>query len=64
VLLLIAGHETPVNLIGNCLADWGSVLSAILEQPDREFQRYGERYGMARAGFRTHFRPFRINNLR
>jgi hypothetical protein len=33
VLLLIAGHETTVNLIGNCLADWESVLSVILKQP-------------------------------
>ena len=33
VLLLIAGHETTVNLIGNCLADRESVLSAILKQP-------------------------------
>jgi hypothetical protein len=31
VLLLIAGHETTVNLIGNCLADWEQVLSAIPE---------------------------------
>jgi hypothetical protein len=32
VLLLIAGHETTVNLIGNCLADRASVLSAILKR--------------------------------
>ena len=34
VLLLIAGHETTVNLIGNCLADRESVLSAILKRPN------------------------------
>ena len=33
VLLLIAGHETTVNLIGNCLAERESVLSAILVRP-------------------------------
>ena len=35
VLLLIAGHETTVNLIGNCLADRESVLRAILAPPAR-----------------------------
>ncbi len=32
VLLLIAGHETTVNLIGNCLANRQSALSTILKQ--------------------------------
>ena len=33
VLLLIAGHETTVNLIGNCLANWQSARSTILKRP-------------------------------